>query len=51
MALKRAVIQREGGFDDDDGDPWLTFYHLLGTGVLGDSFGTFADGVLGQFTG
>lgn len=50
MALKRAVIQREGGFYDDNGDPWLTF-HLLGTGVLGDSFGTFADGVLGQFTG
>lgn len=34
--------------DDDRNDNKII---LLGAGVLGDGFGTFGDGVLGQFTG
>ena len=38
MALKRAVLKPIS-------------HSLLGGGVLGDSLGTFRDGVLGQLTG
>ena len=41
MALKRAVLKRHTG----------AAYNLLSAGVLGDGFGSFRDGVLGQLSG
>ena len=44
MALKRAVGLMSASC-------WLMISSLLGGGVLGNSFGSFGDGVLGQFSG
>ena len=41
VALKRAVLKRHTG----------AAYNLLSAGVLGDGFGSFRDGVLGQLSG